>query len=204
MSEPMMAQIMAFGGNYVPKDWKFCNGELLDIQSAQALYSLLGTYYGGDGRTTVGLPDLRGRTTVGYGDGPGRTFRDFGQSGGQEAVRFTVGQMPEHTHTFSDTEVSGQVACLLMALDTEGDESGASEAMLANQGSKISSGTKIYSKKNAQTVSLSGGAIATTHNLNLSGGQTDPTGGDGYHENMPPWICINYIIALDGYYPLRS
>jgi microcystin-dependent protein len=98
MSEPFLGQITMFAGNFNPRGWAFCDGQLLPISQYSALFSLLGTTYGGDGRTTFGLPDLRGRVPMHAGSGPGLTPRPLGQKSGSEAVQLTVNQIPSHNH----------------------------------------------------------------------------------------------------------
>ena len=98
MSEPFIAQIVMFAGNFAPRGWAFCDGQLLPIAQNQALFSLLGTTYGGDGRTTFGLPDLRGRLPMHPGSGPGLTNRRLGEKGGAETVTLTQAQIPVHSH----------------------------------------------------------------------------------------------------------
>jgi len=98
MSEPFMGEIRMFGFNFAPRGWAKCEGQLLPISSNTALFSLLGTTFGGDGRTTFGLPDLRGRAAIGDGSGPGLTPRSWGAKGGQETVTLTAQQIPSHTH----------------------------------------------------------------------------------------------------------
>ena len=97
-AEPFIAEIIMFGGNFAPRGWAFCDGQLLAINTNQALFSLLGTTYGGDGRTTFGLPDLRGRVPVHPGTGPGLTQRRLGEKGGTETNTMNINQMPEHNH----------------------------------------------------------------------------------------------------------
>lgn len=97
--EPFIGQIIMFGGNFAPRGWALCDGQLLPISQNTALFSILGTMYGGDGRTTFGLPDLRGRAPLHAGTGPGLTPRTLGQSGGSENVTLTANQMPSHSHT---------------------------------------------------------------------------------------------------------
>lgn len=97
-SEPFIAQIVMFGGNFAPRGWAFCDGQLLSISSNSALFSILGTTYGGDGRTTFGLPDLRGRVAMHPGNGPGLTSRRLGEKGGVEQVTLNINQIPSHTH----------------------------------------------------------------------------------------------------------
>lgn len=98
MSEPFLGQIMIFGGNFPPKNWAFCDGSLLPIQQNSALFSLLGTMYGGDGRVTFGLPDLRGRVPVGMGPGPGLSNYKQGEKGGQESHSLQISELPSHAH----------------------------------------------------------------------------------------------------------
>lgn len=98
MSEPFVGEIRMFAGNFAPQGWAFCDGQLLAISQNDALYSLLGTIYGGDGQITFGLPDLRGRIPVHAGSGPGLSARQVGQSGGSEKITLTPNQMPAHNH----------------------------------------------------------------------------------------------------------
>ena len=106
-SEPFIGEISIFGFNFAPRGWSTCDGQLLAISSNQALFSLLGTTYGGDGRTTFGLPDLRGRLPMHFGSGPGLTNRPIGQRGGAEQVTLTVGTMPSHNHTLELATTDG-------------------------------------------------------------------------------------------------
>ena len=99
MSEPFVAEVRMFAGNFAPRGWAFCDGQLLAVSQNDALFSLLGTIYGGDGRTTFGLPDLRGRIPIHAGSGPGLSPRRLGAKGGAENVTLTVNQLPSHTHT---------------------------------------------------------------------------------------------------------
>jgi len=98
MSEPFVGEIRMFAGNFAPRGWAFCDGQLLAVSQNDALFSLLGTIYGGDGRTTFGLPDLRGRLPIHAGNGPGLSERRLGAKGGAEKVTLTVNQMPSHGH----------------------------------------------------------------------------------------------------------
>lgn len=99
MSEPFIAEVRIFAGNFAPRGWAFCNGQLLPIAQNTALFSLVGTTYGGDGRTTLGLPNLQGRLPMHPGRGPGLTPRRLGESGGVTTVTLSEAQMPAHTHT---------------------------------------------------------------------------------------------------------
>lgn len=98
MSDPFVAEIRMFGGNFAPNGWAFCDGQLLFISQNTALFSLLGTTYGGDGKSTFGLPDLRGRAPMHHGQGPGLTNRDLGETGGAESFTLAASQIPSHTH----------------------------------------------------------------------------------------------------------
>lgn len=98
MSEPFVGEIRMFAGNFAPRGWAFCDGQLLAVSQNDALFSLLGTIYGGDGRTTFGLPDMRGRIPIHAGSGPGLSPRRLGAKGGEEKVILTVNQLPSHTH----------------------------------------------------------------------------------------------------------
>ncbi|MGD2111336.1 MAG: tail fiber protein [Phycisphaerae bacterium] len=100
MSEPFVGEIRIFAGNFAPRGWALCDGQLLAVSQNEALFSLLGTIYGGDGRTTFGLPDIRGRLPVHMGTGPGLSSRPIGQKGGEEKLTLTTNQLPSHTHTY--------------------------------------------------------------------------------------------------------
>lgn len=108
MSEPFVGEIRMFAGNFAPRGWAFCDGQLLAVSQNDALFSLLGTIYGGDGRTTFGLPDMRGRIPIHAGSGPGLSPRRLGAKGGAEKVTLTVNQMPSHTHSWQATTAAAQ------------------------------------------------------------------------------------------------
>lgn len=105
--EPFIGQLMMFGGNFAPRGWAFCDGQLLPIAQYQALFSILGTTYGGDGRNTFALPDLRGRVAMHAGSGPGLTTRRAGESLGQESVTLTDTQIPSHNHALNVSNAEG-------------------------------------------------------------------------------------------------
>lgn len=106
MSEPFVGEIRMFAGNFAPRGWAFCDGQLLAVSQNDALFSLLGTIYGGDGRTTFGLPDLRGRVPIHAGHGPGLSERRLGAKAGSEKETLTVNQLPSHSHTLRASESS--------------------------------------------------------------------------------------------------
>jgi len=104
MSEPFIAEIRIFAGNFAPRNWAQCDGQLLPIAQNTALFSLVGTIYGGDGRTTFGLPNLKGRTPMHSGNGPGLSQRRVGETGGAETVTLTEAQMPSHNHVLQASD----------------------------------------------------------------------------------------------------
>jgi len=144
MSEPFVGEIRMFAGSFAPRGWAFCDGQLLAVSQNDALFSLLGTIYGGDGRTTFGLPDLRGRIPLHQGEGPGLSSRRLGSKGGAEKVTLTTNQLASHTHDWNaNTQLSDQAS---------------------PQGHVIAATTapfRLY-RAEAQTVSLASSTIANT------------------------------------------
>ena len=108
MSNPFVGEIRMFAGNFAPRSWAFCDGQLLAVSQNDALFSLFGTIYGGDGRTTFGLPDLRGRVPLHMGQGPGLSNRSIGSKSGTEKVTLTTAELPAHTHTWPGSSAGGQ------------------------------------------------------------------------------------------------
>ncbi len=172
--DPFIGEVIMFAGNFAPRGWAFCDGALLPISQNQALFSILGTTYGGDGRTTFALPDLRGRAPIHEGTGPGLTNRRLGQNGGAESVTLSISEMPAHDHTAQQPGTS--------AGPTTTSPQNAIAATLANP---------VYNQ---------GGPV----DANMAVEATGTTGGTGSHPNMPPFLVLNYIIALQGTYPSRS
>jgi microcystin-dependent protein len=177
MSEPFIAEIRIFAGNFAPRSWAFCNGQLLPIAQNTALFSLIGTTYGGDGRSTTALPDLQGRSVMHPGRGPGLTSRRLGERGGTEEVTLTESQMPNHSHT-------------QLASSEETEFDGTPDPANAVTG-VVEGGKGIYAAPSTSPSPLASDAVANT-------GGTQP------HNNLQPFIAINYIIALQGLYPSRS
>lgn len=170
MSEPFVAEIRIFAGNFAPRGWAFCNGQLLPIAQNTALFSLIGTTYGGDGRTTTALPNLKGRAPMHPGRGPGLTSRRLGQRGGSEMVSLSEAQMPNHTHTLVGSE----------------EDPGATDVT----DNWLPGGSQIY---------------GTPSNLVDMASQALPNvGGSQPHNNLQPFLVMNFIIALVGQYPSRS
>ena len=163
-----------FAGNFAPRGHALCDGQLLAVSQNEALFSLFGTIYGGDGRTTFGLPDLRGRLPVHMGTGSGLTPRQIGQKGGSEQVTLTTNQFPAHTHALpADTRVAA-----------DGSPDGAVPAQ--------STVAAYLSSPPATSIQpLAAGSIT-----NVGGGQS--------HDNLMPYQCINFIVALIGIYPSRN
>lgn len=119
MSAPFVGEIRMFAGNFAPRDWAFCDGQLLAVSQNDALFSLLGTIYGGDGRTTFGLPDMRGRIPIHAGTGPGLSLRRLGSKGGSETETVTVNQLPTHTHPFKASTDAADLASPENAIPAE-------------------------------------------------------------------------------------
>lgn len=174
MSEPFIAEIRIFAGNFAPRGWAFCNGQLLPVSQNTALFSLIGTTYGGDGRTTTALPNLQGRTPMHPGRGPGLTDRRLGERGGVETVTLTEAQMPSHTHN------------LRASLDT-----GDLNAPNSNRSIARSGGGFAYQQTSSSLVALDPASNQTT-------------GGSQPHNNLQPFLTMNFIIALVGLYPSRD
>lgn len=185
--EPFIGQIIMFAGNFAPRGWAFCDGQLIAISQNEALFSILGTTYGGDGRTTFGLPDLRGRAPIGPRTGPGLSTYALGQRGGVETVTLSVNQIPSHNHIASTT-------ASLFGQSASGDEDSIGPDVVLASGSGTSS--EVYSLKGANTKMGDSSIVAKTTVLNQGGSQ--------WHTNIQPFLGINYIIALQGVFPSRS
>lgn len=201
---------MLFGGNFAPRGWAFCHGQLLPINANQALFSILGTTYGGDGRTTFALPDLRGRMPIGDGNGPGLTARRIGQKAGAENVTLNTTQIPAHNHQISNQATAdtsslaaggtAKIKCNSAAGNSQSPE-GNYPAATTRGGDTIYSSTGA-NDMNGNAVDLN---VSISGNVNVSVNSTcGNTGSNSGHENMQPWLCMNYVIALDGIYPSRS
>ncbi|MCH9697601.1 MAG: tail fiber protein [Gammaproteobacteria bacterium] len=177
---PFIGEIRMFGGSFAPRNWVFCNGQTLDISSFTELFAVLGITYGGDGRTTVGVPDMKGRAPMHAGSGSGLTTRRLGEKGGVETVTLTANQIPVHTHTATS---------LLHATSTDGTVIDPTGAVLADDGRD-----RIYNTQ-VPDVTMSAESITTTVNN---------AGGGGGHPNMMPYTVVNFIIATSGIFPPQS
>ncbi|TDR22423.1 phage tail protein [Marinicella litoralis] len=172
MSEPFVGEIRMFAGNFAPRGWAFCDGQLLAVSQNDALFSLLGTVYGGDGRTTFGLPDMRGRIPNHAGTGPGLSQRRLGEKYGTETVTLTVNQLPSHQHDFQASTAPGS--------------------------ENNPNGQYLAASPNVRLLR------PVPPNANLLNTSVNNTGGSQSHNNMMPYLCVNFIIALFGIYPSRQ
>ncbi|AUP79274.1 phage tail protein [Flavivirga eckloniae] len=180
--EGTIGEIRMFAGNFAPRAWAFCEGQLMSIAQNTALFSILGTTYGGDGRTSFALPDLRGRAPVNPGRGPGLSNYNLGQRGGTEAVTLTQNQIPSHTHAAAGT-VTANFSPLSPA--NTGNPTGANFANAA---------TATYNSDPTDTE-------MAANNVHVTVGDT---GGNMSHTNIQPYLSLYYIICLQGVFPSRS
>lgn len=175
MADPFVAEIRIFPFNFAPRGWAWCDGQILPLSQNTALFSLLGTTYGGDGKSNFALPDLQGRAAMHPGQGPGLSLHDLGERGGSETVTLLESEIPSHTH---DVRVSASAATL----------SSPSGNVLARP---RRGGGQFQSNASANLVQLAPEALA-------------PAGGDQPHNNMQPYLTFYYCIALQGVYPPRT
>jgi len=190
MLNPFVGEILLFPFNFPPRGFAFCQGQLLPIAQNTALFSLLGTIYGGNGTTHFALPNLQGRIPVGFGQGSGLTNHDQGETGGSETIALTTAQMPLHTHAISASSVMPTTACR--------NDAGNQQTAVNNVPAAESAGvTATYGSGPA-------GALMRTGNIAFSGtASAPPAGGDQAHENRQPYLAMNYCIALQGVFPAR-
>jgi len=172
VAEPFLGQIAIFAGTFPPKGWAFCDGQLLPIGQYTALFSILGTTYGGDGVSNFALPDLRGKAPLGAGQGEGLTNRPIGSAGGSQAVKLFGSQMPAHTH--------------LARCARGGDGNSNPE-------------NAVWGKARGDAPYTGGHSPAV--NGSMVGGAIGVTGGSQPHNNMQPFLTLTFIIALEGVLP---
>lgn len=172
MSDQYLGEIRMFGGNFAPYGWALCNGQLLAISQNTALFSLIGTYYGGDGVTTFALPNLQSRVAIHQGQGVGLSPYVIGQVGGTENVTLNSQQMPQHNHNMN-------------VFNGPAGTNRAGGAYLAD-----SSSGNVYTTGNPN-------ATLNSNAITLNGGSQP-------HNNIQPYLCITFIIALQGIYPSRN
>lgn len=169
MSEPFLAEVRLVGFSFAPRGWAFCDGQILPINQNQSLYSLLGTTYGGDGRTSFALPDLRGRTPLHVGGG-----HTLGSKSGEETRTLSAAEMPQHNHVLQGTSAAAN--------------------------SPSPSNTRVWGNADISAYrSPSGAAIG-----NMAGEALTNVGGGQAHNNMQPWLAVNFCIALRGLFPSRN
>lgn len=171
MSEPFLAEVRIVGFNFAPRGWALCDGQILPINQNQSLYSLLGTTYGGDGRTTFALPDLRGRTPIHVGRSNGGGDHREGEKGGEETHTLSANEMPQHTH----------------ALNASTDEDG---VITAANNVLARAPQALYADPPPDT------PLQSSSVTNVGGGQA--------HDNMQPFLALNFVIALQGLFPSRN
>ena len=180
MSSPFVAEIRMFGFNFAPVGWAPCNGQLLPISQNTALFSLLGTFYGGDGKSTFALPNLQGSVPVNAGQGPGLSLYDLGQPGGSESIALLSTEMPAHAHFLN--AVSGNAT--------------------------VADPTNANLAKGRYSTGTTSGAVAfyTTQAPNVQmSQQTVGTSGSNFpHNNIMPYTVVNFCIALQGVFPPRG
>ena len=180
-TNPLLGEIRILGCNFAPRGWNFCNGQIILIAQNTALFSLLGTQYGGNGTVTFGLPDLRGRTPLNFGTGPGLTERTIGETSGTESVTLTTAQMSQHSHVASTTS-------------TQPCKTGAGNSDSPTLGFPAQNATaEVFS-------SITDGAMGALTVANTLG----TNGGGQSHTNLPPYLCLNFCIAVTGVFPARN
>ncbi len=171
--DPFVAEIRMFPFNFAPTGWAFCDGQLLPLSQNTALFSLLGTTYGGNGKSNFALPDLQGRAPMHPGQGPGLSLHDLGESGGSETVSLLESEIPAHNHIVGVNVANGPA-----------ELSAPAEATLSI------TNRSIYAAPPVQSF-MSPSALA-------------PSGGDQPHNNMQPYLTVNFCIALQGVFPPRT
>jgi microcystin-dependent protein len=176
MTAPFVAEIRMFAGNFAPRGYAFCSGQILPISQNTALFSLLGTTYGGNGTTNFALPNLQGRAPMHSGNGPGLTPRVLGEVGGENSVTLLSTEMPSHTHSISGAVIA----------NSNPGETPASNTLFTN-----SAPNQLY------------GAVLGTA-VNLAPQSITLTGGSQPHNNTQPYLAITFIIALQGIFPARN
>lgn len=175
MSDPFVAEIRIFAGYFAPRGWALCNGQLMSISQNTALFSLLGTYYGGDGKTTFALPNLQGSVALGQGQSPGTSDYFLGQAAGEQFVTLITSEMPLHNHLIQGSTENGSL--------------------------KVPSPTEFLARSTAGTNYQSN----TTQTLVNMAFQTLSVNGNSLpHNNMQPYLTMTYIIALQGVFPPRG
>jgi microcystin-dependent protein len=182
MSNPFVAEIRIFTAGFAPKGWAQCDGQLMSISQNTALFSLLGTTYGGNGTSNFALPNLQGSSPMQAGQGPGLSLRDLGEVGGEQTVTLLTTEIPSHSHSFSATITPGTTA-----------------TCTNNQPSLASAGGGKQGGGNSLLYYSTGNPGAQMNPFGMSN-----TGGGLPHNNMQPFLGLNFIIALQGVFPPRG
>lgn len=180
MADPFVAEIRIFPFNFAPRGWAFCSGQILPISQNTALFSLLGTTYGGNGQSNFALPNLQGAAPLGFGQGPGLSLYDLGQTGGTTTVTLGATQIPSHTHTAS-------------ALPT-----------VPNPTPLLSPSGNIWAVAGTRRVNTNLYATAAGTPQAMNAVALAVTGGGQPHNNMPPYLTMNFCIAMQGVFPPRT
>jgi microcystin-dependent protein len=189
VASPFLSEIKLFAFTFPPKGWAFCQGQLLPINQNQALFSLLGTTYGGNGQTTFALPDLRGRVPISMGQGGGLLPYSLGQIGGQESVTLQSTEMPVHTHTIDPTSLTATLPCK----NGTANQRGPVGSVPATEATGV---TATYSSSTPDAGMAPGAVVPAI--------TAAPIGGNQAHNNLQPYAVLNYCIALQGIFPSQS
>jgi microcystin-dependent protein len=207
--EGTLSEIRGFAGPYAPRNWVYCDGQLMAISENAALFSLLGTNFGGDGRVSFGIPDLRGRALVHKGARPGGEVRLFSEAGGIEWVGLQESQMPKHTHTATTQggtgTITGNATAEMHVNNSLGGNSAPKDKFLGYEGAE--SGFYADAATGTDTLHLDAITVKTdTLGVNVSGVQVGigDAGGTARHYNMQPYQVISFIICVEGLYPSRN
>jgi len=209
--EPIIGQIIMFAGNFAPRGWKFCNGELLSISQHSTLFSILNNTYGGDGRTSFALPDLRGRVPISAGSGPDLSTYQLGQSGGVESVALKISQIPQHNHSATFTSKKSEpitANAIIKAKNGKGDKDSADGNYLAT--GAIGNGRDSLSVNNGYSTTADSTMNSQAVDIKITGGGSNgyvKVGYTGHSQPVPvmqPYLAMHYIIALEGVYPSRN
>ena len=198
MSEPFIGEVRLVGFNFAPRNWAMCNGQTLSIEQNDALYSLLGTMYGGDGRSTFGLPDLRGRAPIHQGAGPGLTNRRIASYSGIETYQLSFMEMPSHSHGVTMKQLTynsytpGNVET--------GETSSPNEDNSSVLGAANTSASRLFNLYNTKPPTCE--LLSEQNHVNGTA-TVQNSGGSGSHSNLQPYLTLTYCIALYGIYPSR-
>lgn len=204
--EGTIGEIRMFAGNFAPYSWSFCAGQTFSIQTYTALYAIVGTYYGGDGRSTFKLPDLQGRAIVGTGQGAGLSGYTIGDIEGVESAPIAFSQMPIHTHTLNYAQVGSATVTIKASADQSGEPSPSGNLL----GAPAAVSETLYSNPVApkQPVAMGQGTLKvnSVNGPQLTALTVLATGGTSpaVHENRQPGLALNYVICINGIFPARD